>query len=165
MSENATGVMIKEAAEITRLPPKTIRYYEEAGVIPPPQRTDSRYRIYTDSDLRRLHMVRRARLLDLSLSQIRELLGYAEGEPCGPFQRRLIDLVQEKLGDIDRRFRDLEQVRNDLLDVKNTLASAHRQEHQEDHPVIECVDCRCFGEPLEFVMDEDRKNNKLQRRI
>ena len=149
-------VTIKEAAEITRLPPKTIRYYEEAGVVPPPQRSGSGYRIYTDNDLRCLHMVRRARLLDLSLPQIKELLGYAAGEPCGPFQRRLIELVQEKLGDIDQRIHDLEQVRDDLLDVKKALAGVHLQEHGDDHVVMECVDCRCFGEPLELVLSDKR---------
>ena len=152
MSVKTRGVTIKEAAEITRLPPKTIRYYEQTGVVPPPQRTDSGYRIYADGDLRRLHMVRRARLLDLSLPEIKELLGYAAGEPCGPFQRRVIELVQDKLGDVDRRIRDLEQVRDDLLEVKKAQASAHRQEHGDDHVVMECVDCRCLGEPLELVL-------------
>ena len=143
-------VTIKEAAEITRLPPKTIRYYEEAGVVPPPPRNGSGYRTYTDSDLRRLHMVRRARLLDLSLSEITEMLQYAGGEECGPFQRRMLDLVQEKLEDIDRRIHDLGQVKGDLLEVKKALAEAHLQEHPDGHVVMECVDCRCFGEPIEL---------------
>lgn len=154
----ARGITIKEAGEVTRLPPKTIRYYEEAGVIPPPQRTDSRYRVYSDQDLRRLHMVRRARLLDMSLAQIKDLLRYAEGEPCGPFQRRLVELVREKLEEVNRRIHDLEQVREDLLEVKKALAGAHLQEHGDDHVVMECVDCRCFGEPLELVI-----NGKLRK--
>ena len=150
---------IKKAAEITRLPPKTLRYYEEVGLIPRIERTSSGYRSFSESDLRRLHMIRRTRLLGLGLPEIKEMLQYAEGEECGPFQRRMLQLVQDKLEDIDVRIRDLDQAREDLLEVKNVLADVHRQEHPEGHVVMECVDCRCFGEPVELHIKGGKESN------
>ncbi|MFQ6028239.1 MAG: MerR family transcriptional regulator [Dehalococcoidia bacterium] len=143
---------IKQAATATRLDAKTIRYYEEIGLIPPIARNPSRYRVFSEKDLRRLHMIRRTRLLGLSLPEIKEVLRYAEGEECGPFQRRMLDLVQKRLEEITERIRDLEQAREDLVEVKKVLAEVHLQEHPEGHVVMECVDCRCFGEPVELVL-------------
>ena len=74
------GILAKK----TGIPSKTIRYYESIGLIPPPTRTTSRYRVYSDTDVRRLELIRRAKLLDLSLSQIGELVLWWPGSPATP---------------------------------------------------------------------------------
>ena len=61
---------IGQLAKLTGVPPKTIRYYEEAGILPPPERSESRYRLYSETDVRRLQLVRRARALDISLPDV-----------------------------------------------------------------------------------------------
>jgi MerR family copper efflux transcriptional regulator len=65
---------IGQLSKLTGVPTKSIRYYEEVGILPPPQRSESRYRLYSETDVRRLELVRRARLLDMSLSEVRELV-------------------------------------------------------------------------------------------
>ncbi len=52
---------IGQLSELAGVPRKTIRYYEEVGVLPPPGRSDARYRLYTNIDVRRVELVRRAR--------------------------------------------------------------------------------------------------------
>jgi DNA-binding transcriptional MerR regulator len=56
------------------VPIKTIRYYSDAGVLPPSGRTDSRHRRYSDADLARLQLIRSLRELEVDLASIRELL-------------------------------------------------------------------------------------------
>ena len=56
-----------QLGKLTGVPPKTIRYYEEAGILPLPERSESRYRLYSETDVRRLELIRRARALDMTL--------------------------------------------------------------------------------------------------
>ncbi|MCI0879251.1 MAG: MerR family transcriptional regulator, partial [Chloroflexi bacterium] len=65
---------IGRLAELAGVPAKTIRYYEQAGVLPPPGRSDARYRLYSDIDVRRVELVRRARALDMGLAEVRDLV-------------------------------------------------------------------------------------------
>ncbi len=65
---------IGRLAKLTGVLAKTIRYYEDVGILPPPARTDARYRCYSEVDVRRLQLVRRAKLLDIPLSEICELV-------------------------------------------------------------------------------------------
>ena len=65
---------IGQLAELAGVPRKTIRYYEEVGVLPPPGRSGARYRLYSDIDVRRVELVRRARALDMGLAEVRELV-------------------------------------------------------------------------------------------
>ena len=62
-----TQLTIGQLAELTRVPTKTIRYYEQSGILPTPRRSDSNYRLYSETDVRRLELIRRARLLDMTL--------------------------------------------------------------------------------------------------
>ena len=61
---------IGQVAKATGINAKTIRYYEEAGVAPPPQRSQSGYRMYSETDVRRFDLIRRARSLDMTLSEM-----------------------------------------------------------------------------------------------
>ena len=63
-----------QLGKLTGVPPKTIRYYEEAGILPLPERSESRYRLYSETDVHRLELIRRARALDMTLPEARELV-------------------------------------------------------------------------------------------
>jgi DNA-binding transcriptional MerR regulator len=65
---------ISEAAVRSRLPTKTIRYYEEAGLIAPAARTANGYRDYSERDVHVLHFVQRARSLGFTMEDCRDLL-------------------------------------------------------------------------------------------
>lgn len=68
-------MQIGEVAERTGLSLRTIRYYEEVGLIGPSARSQGGFRLYTDSDVDRLVVIKRMKPLDLTLEQTRELLG------------------------------------------------------------------------------------------
>ncbi|GAA1582679.1 MerR family transcriptional regulator [Actinoplanes couchii] len=67
-------MQIGEAAERVGLSIRTIRHYEEAGLIVPSARSDGGFRLYTDPDLDRLRVVKRMKPLGFTLDEMRDLL-------------------------------------------------------------------------------------------
>lgn len=65
---------IGEVADAVGLSLRTIRYYEEAELVLPSGRSTGGFRLYTDSDIDRLRLVRQIKPLDLTIDEIRELL-------------------------------------------------------------------------------------------
>ena len=78
------GMRIGELAARFGLNPKTIRYYEEIGLLKRADRTESGYRLYTRQDVERLGFIRRAKMLGLSLDEIRDILSVQQkgSPPC-----------------------------------------------------------------------------------
>jgi DNA-binding transcriptional MerR regulator len=67
-------MQIGEVAERTGLSLRTIRYYEEVGLVRPSARTPGGFRLYTEPDVARLNLVKRMKPLDFSLEEMRDLL-------------------------------------------------------------------------------------------
>jgi len=103
---------IQELAQITGVPTKTIRYYEETGVLPAPRRQPNGYREYDQTDIDRLRLVAGARHLDLSLDDIREILALRDQHeaPC----RTLLDRIQRKADEVAERVKTLQKLEEDL---------------------------------------------------
>ena len=73
---DAGGLLrIGGAAERTGLSIRTVRYWEEVGLVEPTGRTAGGFRLYSEADLERLETVKRMKPLDLTLEEMRELLG------------------------------------------------------------------------------------------
>ena len=65
---------IGEVAEAVGLSLRTIRYYEEADLVPPSGRSTGGFRLYTDADIDRLRLVKHMKPLDLTIEEMRDLL-------------------------------------------------------------------------------------------
>jgi len=65
---------IGQVSQQTQLPTKTIRYYEDTGLISPPKRGDNGYRFYDDDNIRQLHFAKAARQAGFSIAQTKELV-------------------------------------------------------------------------------------------
>ncbi len=74
MDTTSTGLRISDVADRTGFSGPTLRYYEQIGLLPPPERTDAGYRIYTARDIDRLRFIARAKTLGCSLDEIGDLL-------------------------------------------------------------------------------------------
>ena len=94
------------------VPEKTIRYYEEIGLLPVARRSENGYRLYDDTDVERLRFVRRARALEFALNEIAEILAFRDRNepPC----RYVMDVMREQIDIVRERIRSLEQIRNEL---------------------------------------------------
>lgn len=68
-------MQIGEVAEQTGLSLRTIRYYEEVGLVTPSARTSGGFRLYSETDVARLRLVRRMKPLEFSLEEMRRVLG------------------------------------------------------------------------------------------
>lgn len=108
---------IGELADRVGVNPKTVRYYEEVGVLPAADRLASGYRDYTDDDVERLRFVKTAQRLGLSLSEISEVLTLRErGErPC----QYVLEVLDRQLADLDRRLAEMTELRQELLDLRH----------------------------------------------
>ena len=103
---------IGQFAELAGTSAKTVRFYEQVGLLPKPRRASNGYRDYGDHDVERLAFIRRAQQLGLSLDDIGEVLAFRDhGEtPC----RRVVELAEHHLEDVDRRIRELIDIRGEL---------------------------------------------------
>jgi len=72
-------MQIGEVAEQTGLSLRTIRYYEEVGLVSPSSRTAGGFRLYTETDVARLRLVRRMKPLEFSLDEMKDLLQVLDG--------------------------------------------------------------------------------------
>ena len=90
-------MQIGEVAEQTGLSLRTIRYYEEVGLVSPSARTSGGFRLYSESDLARLRLIRRMKPLGFSLEEMGQVLGVLDAlETAEPEQRD--DLVDRLVG-------------------------------------------------------------------
>ncbi|MGP4025792.1 MerR family transcriptional regulator [Actinomadura sp. 3N407] len=99
-------MQIGEVAERTGLSLRTIRYYEEVGLVTPSARTRGGFRVYTEADAGRLELVKRMKSLEFTLEETRLLfavLGGLAGEPAPRERRRLVDELTTWCREIDWR--------------------------------------------------------------
>lgn len=103
---------IGELAQASGVADKTIRYYEDVGVMDPPRRTPSGYRDYDRSALERLRFVRAAQAVGLTLGEIREIVELRERgkTPC----THVTDLLQRRADEIEERIAELGRMRTEL---------------------------------------------------
>jgi DNA-binding transcriptional MerR regulator len=126
----ATFYTIEQVAARTGLTKRTLRYYEEIGLLPPAGRTEGNYRRYTDEDIERLERIKKLRdLLGFSLNDIRALLE-ADDERVqlkATYQQlttteqkldhldRVDALIRRQLELIEKKLEGLEQMRSALV--------------------------------------------------
>ncbi|MPZ61076.1 MAG: MerR family transcriptional regulator [Propionibacteriales bacterium] len=86
---------IGQVAELTGLSLRTIRYYEELGLVIPSSRSSGGFRLYTETDVARLRLVKRMKPLDFSLDEMKDVLGVLDAledtEPTGPPHADLLE--------------------------------------------------------------------------
>jgi DNA-binding transcriptional MerR regulator len=136
--EGATGnLRIGDVARLVGTTPRTIRYYEEIGLLEEaPARPSGRHRIYTQWEVERLREVMRLRdLLGVSLEELKTLLSAEEAraevreqlrrEDVDPQRRR--ELLLEALGHIDRQLALVRHRADELAKLQDELAETRKR--------------------------------------
>ncbi len=122
-------MQIGEVADRTGLSLRTIRHYEEVGLVVPSARTKGGFRLYTAADVDRLMVIRRMKPLDFSLEEMRDLLSItdrlASGEPLPDAER---ERLRERL-DAYRKVADArcETLRAQLMAAEDFAATLRRR--------------------------------------
>ncbi|WP_425041122.1 MerR family transcriptional regulator [Primorskyibacter sp. S187A] len=115
---------------------QTIRYYEEIGLLPEPERSEGGQRRYRETDLDRLAFIRHARQLGFTLDAIRELLDLSDNpdRPCGDVDA----IAQRQLMDVEIRIARLDALRTELKRMlrecsRDTVSDCRVLEVLRDH--------------------------------
>lgn len=120
---------IGDSAAATGLPTKTIRYYEDIGLITP-ARTANGYRDFSGKDLHRLKFLARARALGFSIDECRRLLAlYSRDDRTSA---EVKTLATEHLQDIERKMTELQS----MHDTLSTLISCCSGDNRPDCPIL-----------------------------
>ena len=144
---------IGEVAERTGVTQRTLRFYEEKGLLPPPERMDGGFRLYSDSDVERITSIRNMQsLLGLTLAEIKEMVEAEElraqmratFRPDRELPARkerveiVIDSVRRQLAIVETKLEALSTMRQELTE---RLASTEERRRQ----IIEAIET---GQPL-----------------
>jgi len=121
---------IGEASDATSLPAKTIRYYEDIGLIKP-ARAANGYRDYDDKDVHRLAFIQRSRSLGFTIDECRSLLSLYENKDRASSDVKALAL--EKILEIDRKLKELKSLRSTL----KTLAEHCHGDDRPECPIID----------------------------
>lgn len=130
------ALTVGQVARATGMPAKTIRYYEQVGVLHPPTRNAAGYRQYTERSLARLRFIRRARALGLPLHQLKALTAALDGAPRAAMRTRLLACVQTQQSSVRRRIAELQHLQRQLERVRRRLGAPAPADHSSG--------CRCL---------------------
>ncbi|MET9829463.1 heavy metal-responsive transcriptional regulator [Streptomyces sp. NPDC006385] len=131
---------IGELAAACEVTAKTIRFYEQAGLLPQPARTAAGYRDYLPEAATRLTFIRDAQRAGLTLAEIRSVLALRDSgqAPCD----HVGELIQRHLTDIEHRMAELRKTRMALRDL------AERAAHTHPSTCTEADICTIIGRPV-----------------
>ena len=116
---------IGELAARSGIAPKTLRFYEDSGVLPTPARMSNGYRDYDPETLARLRFVRRAQSAGLTLREIRDILTTHDrrAAPCD----QVVTMLTEHLSQVRDKIRELTSLESNLVALLSRAERGHPQ--------------------------------------
>jgi Cu(I)-responsive transcriptional regulator len=121
-------MIIGDVARNSGVSAKMIRYYEQIGLIPPPDRTNSGYRVYTERDVHTLRFIRRARDLGFSVNQLQELLAlWSDRNRTSAEVKRI---ATEHIAELELKIKELQEMREALVHLAKHCHGDGRPECQ-----------------------------------
>jgi DNA-binding transcriptional MerR regulator len=141
---------IEEVANRTGLTKRTIRYYEELGILAPPERSEGRVRLYTDAHIERLQKIVNAKeVLGFSLQELQQFIAigttlemqrqdyklhYKDSADIAERKNKLLEMDKnacEQLEIIEQKIRKIHEVRSDLEDLLIRIRSGITKLNEE----------------------------------
>jgi DNA-binding transcriptional MerR regulator len=142
-----TGVPIRvgEAARQTGTTPRTVRYYEELGLVSPTKRVGRGSRLYSDSELERIRAIKALQAFGFSLSDIKTMFLATKQSPSGRDKaHRLLHILRDKIVEAQRKIRAYQRVKREMEQTMRLLASWCSE--CERVPLSECPMCPVAAE-------------------
>ena len=117
-------ISIGELAIRLEMSQRTIRYYEEIGLLNSIKRIEGGRRVYTQVDLRRLKLIKRLKIMGMTLSDMQELEAMWSFEKSNDkVLKRLLELLGNHLKRLDDRIADLNILRNEIVEYQERISS------------------------------------------
>jgi DNA-binding transcriptional MerR regulator len=128
-AESTPTYTIGELSRMVNLTQRTIRYYEEIGLLHSVRRIENGKRVYTDDDVRRLKFINRLKMLGLSLAEMVELEKiYREQRNNREIIPKLIVLLDHRAAQIDDRINQLIALKKEIREYQVRLRGKLPQE-------------------------------------
>ena len=115
---------IGRVARLSGLPAKTIRFYEERGVVAPPSRAENGYRVYDEQAVHMLRFIKRARALGFSLLDVEGLLALWSDQRRSSADVKA--LAERHIAEIEHKLAELEGMRRTLRELVDRCHGDHR---------------------------------------
>jgi len=126
---------IGEISRMVDLSQRTIRYYEEIGLLHSVRRIENGKRVYTDHDVRRLKFINRLKVLGLSLAEMVELEKiYRKQRNNREILPKLLDILDERAAQIDERVAQLVSLKKEIREYQQRLRSKVLQDENQEEP-------------------------------
>ena len=120
MSEEFTS--IGELSKQLDMSQRTIRYYEEIGLLNSIKRVEGGRRIYTDADFRRLKLIKRLKMMGMTLSEMQELEAmWTYDKSSEKVLKRLLELLGNHIKRLDERIADLDILRHEIIEYQERV--------------------------------------------
>lgn len=142
---------------------RTIRYYEERGLIEPARRTKGGFRLYQEEELRKLHLIKSLQVLDMPLAQVKAFFDERRrGRTAAKIAPALQEVLREHLQDIERRIAQYRAMQESARQTIDILDACSRCPYEPGPAVCrQCpVLCGRTSIPLhmEAVIESGRRN-------
>tara|TARA_B100000214_G_scaffold120158_1_gene84978 strand:+ start:489 stop:881 length:393 start_codon:yes stop_codon:yes gene_type:complete len=124
---------IGQAAKISGLTIKTVRYYDNIGLVMAYQDPENQYRVYSKDDIAKLQFIGRARRFGFSIQECRELLSLYQDKNRP--SREVKELTLEKLSKIDNKLDELKHLRKQLYRLSKSCSGDDRP----DCPILDAL--------------------------
>lgn len=132
------NLTIGEIAKQIGINTKTIRYYEDIGLLHP-ARAQNGYRIFSEQDEHRILFIKRAQKLGFTLSEIGTILQDIQDGLCNSAKSQIKDLINMKLAEIDNQI-------NELIALKGYLSERLTIMENNEVKISKSKKCSCLGE-------------------
>lgn len=121
---------IGELAQLAGVTAKTLRFYEQAGLLPGPARTPSGYRDYDERSLHRLRFIKASQAAGLTLAEISDIIVAREhsGPPC----EHVTALLDAHVADLDARVAELQALRDEVQRLRARASTLDRSACGDD---------------------------------
>ena len=121
---NDKVISIGTLAQKLEMSQRTIRYYEEIGLLNSIKRVEGGRRVYTEVDLRRLKLIKRLKIMGMTLSDMQELEAMWTIEKSNDkVLKRLLELLGNHLQRLNDRIADLDILRNEIMEYQERIRS------------------------------------------
>jgi DNA-binding transcriptional MerR regulator len=126
---------IGEISRLVELSQRTIRYYEEIGLLHSVRRIENGKRVYTDNDVRRLKFINRLKVLGLSLAEMVELEKiYRKQRNNREILPKLLQILDERAVQIDERVAQLVALKKEIREYQQRLRTKVLQDATHEEP-------------------------------
>lgn len=120
--DSEESISIGDLAKTIGITTRTLRYYEEVGIMSPPRRLEGGVRAYTASEVRKLKLILKLKELGLSIKEMQELdAAYAEARETDKIIPRLIEMLDFHINKLDEKMSKLASLRKEIVDYRQRM--------------------------------------------